>query len=290
MSYVGKILVVVQVVLSLLFMTFAGGVYAVHQNWRAKYNTSQDTLKKAQSDLSVAREELVQAKREHESLATELTQKAQKFERLTTDLQIQVAGLAKDKELLVTQRATQTGLAEKNSNEAKFRQEEAEKQRAENAKLQSRVDALASENRDLHDQIFTKDESYNQLNSTYERGLAQLAYLKELVVKQGLETDPEKVSKMNLPPPPVEGLVTSIRKNRAGRVQFVELSIGSDDGLIKSNELDVVRVFGKEDRSEWLGRVKIVDLGPNWAVAEVILPSKNGIIQEGDNVTSKLGI
>jgi hypothetical protein len=70
-------------------------------------------------------------------------------------------------------------------------------------------------------------------------------------------------------------------------VQFVELSIGSDDGLLKGNELDVVRISGN-DRSDWLGKVRVVDVGPDWAVAEIILPAKNGIIQEGDNVTTKL--
>ena len=34
MSFVGKILVVVQLVLSVLFMAFAGAVQSAHVNWR----------------------------------------------------------------------------------------------------------------------------------------------------------------------------------------------------------------------------------------------------------------
>lgn len=290
MSYVGKILVIVQVVLSLLFMTFAGGVFAVHQNWKQKYTESQTALEAAQKSLAQAQEEALNAKREFDARLAEETQKAQKLQSDVTGLQAGVADLAQQNALLKTQRATQTGLAEAKANEARFRQEESEKLRIENGKLQTKVNELSGETRELKDQIFTKDVSYKTLNNLYENTLSQLAYLKEVVSKHGMETDPEVVAKMKAPAPPVEGLVTSLRKNKAGRVQFVEISIGSDDGLVKGNELDVVRVYGNENRSEWLGRIRVADLGPDWAVGEVILPSKNGIIQEGDNVTTKLGL
>lgn len=290
MSYVGKILVIVQVVLSLLFMTFAGGVYAVHQNWRQKYEESQKALAASDKTLKDAQEAAVNDRREFETKLSEETQKALKFQSDATGLAATVADLTQQNALLKTQRSTQTGLAEANANEARFRQEEAEKQRVENTKLQTKVNDLSAENRELKDQIFTKDLAYKTLNTAYESGLGQLSYLKQLVSKQGLETDPEVVAKMNAPAPPVEGLVTHLRKNKANRVQFVEISIGSDDGLVKGNELDVIRTFGKEARSEWLGRIRVADLGPDWAVGEVILPSKNGIIQEGDNVTTKLGL
>ncbi|WP_437228620.1 hypothetical protein SH661x_000994 [Planctomicrobium sp. SH661] len=290
MSYVGKILVIVQVVLSLLFMTFAGGVYAVHQNWRVKYENSQKSLQDSQTKLSAAQEAATNAERKFRSDLDEQTQLAEKLRADVEGLQASVVDLTQKNALLTTQRATQTGVAEAMTNEAKFRQEEAEKQRIENGKLQSKVNELYAENRELKDQIFTKDQSYKALNNVYESGLVQLNYLKQLVSKHGMETDPEVVAKMNAPAPPVDGLVTQLKKNKAGRVQFVEISIGSDDGLTKSNELDVIRTYGTENRSDWLGRIRVVDLGPDWAVGEVILPAKNGIIQEGDNVTTKLGL
>jgi len=290
MSYVGKILVIVQVVLSLLFMTFAGGVYAVHQNWKKKFDDSQKQLAVVTKNLETSQAEATSAKREFEAKLGEETERAEKALGENVSLEAKVAGLTQQNALLATQRATQTGLAEAKGEEARFRQEEAEKQRIENGKLQTKINELAAENRELRDQNFSKDVAYKTLNGAYERGLSQLAYLTEVVTKHGLETNPEVVQRMKSPPPPVEGLVTHLQKNKAGRVQYVEISIGSDDGLVKGNELDVVRTFGSEIRSEWLGRIRVADLGPDWAVGEVILPSKNGIIQEGDNVTTKLGI
>jgi len=289
MSYVGKVLVVVQVVMSLLFMTFAGAVYAVHQNWRTKYEATQASLEQTQKDLSFAQAEASRAKTELQNKFEAEQQRANDFAAKNATLEGKVQTLTQEVAQLTTQRATQTGLAEAKAAEARFRFEEAEKQRIENSKLQSRMDELAAENRQLKDDLFTKNESFRHLNELYETGLAQLSYLKEVVTKNGLETDPGKVAAMKAPPPPVEGLVTRVKENRAGRVQFVEISIGSDDGLRKGNELDVVRVYGT-DSSEWLGRVKVVDLGPDWSVAEVMLPSKNGIIGEGDNVTTKLNL
>lgn len=287
MSYVGKILIIVQVVLSLLFMAFAGAVFVVHQNWRQKYEAASQTLNQTQQSLNVAQQELVQAKRDFDNRLQQAEQKANQFQAKNTGLTAQLAALQAQNNELESQRETQTGLAEAKANEARFRREEAEKERIENKKLQAKLDETAAENRDLKDQMFTNEEKFKALNREYETGLAQLAYLKTVVANAGLQTDPEVVAKQMAPPPPVEGLVTAVKKNRANRVQFAEISIGSDDGLMKGNELDVVRVHGKE-KADFLGSIRVVDLGPDWAVGEVILPSKNGIIEAGDNVTTKL--
>jgi len=289
MSYVGKILVVIQLVLSLLFMTFAGAVFTVHQNWRAKHDQLSKTLDSTRGELNNFHEELVNARREFETKLAEEIQKAGTLDARNKTLEVQVTQLTSQNEQLQQQQATQTGLAESKAQEAMFRQQEAEKQRVENSKMQTRLDELAGENRELRDTLFVKEEAYRVLNRTYESGLARLAFLTQVVSKAGLETNPEVVAKQAAPAPPVDGLVTRIRTNRANRVEFVEISLGSDDGLVKGNEMDLIRVIG-QDRSEWLGRIRIVDLGPDWAVGEVILPSKNGIIKGGDNVTTKLRI
>lgn len=289
MSYVGKILVIVQVVLSLLFMAFAGAVFAIHQNWRSEHEKAQQALQTTQASLQTSQEELINAKREFESRLAEETQRANEFQAKNTGLVAQLAALKTKNDTLEQQRATQTGLAEAKANEARFRQEEAERQRVENAKLQAKLDETAAENRQLRDELFTLEGRFNELNDLYVSGLEQVAYLKKVVSNAGLETDPEVVNRQMSPPPPVEGLVTKTQANRANRVQFVEMSIGSDDGLVKGNELDVVRIHSSS-QADWLGRVRVVDLGPDWAVGEVVLPAKNGIIQEGDNVTTKLGL
>ena len=75
--------------------------------------------------------------------------------------------------------------------------------------------------------------------------------------------------------PVVLGTVLAARKN------FVEISIGSDDGMAVGEQLDVFR------DDEFLGRVIIRRVGPDRSVAEVIPELRKGIIQKGDKVRAK---
>ena len=64
----------------------------------------------------------------------------------------------------------------------------------------------------------------------------------------------------------------------------MEISIGSDDGLAVGQELYVFRI---QPRAEYIGKVKIVSVYPDKAVAEVIGNTVNGKkVQEGDIVSS----
>lgn len=289
MSYVGKILIVVQVVMSLLFMAFAGAVFAIHQNWKGKHDAVQSTLEETQRSRDVLQEELTTARREFQAQLDTETQRANEFRAQNEGLNNRIATLQEQNNLLEQQRATLAALSEAKADESRFRQEEADKQRVENRKLQGTLDTTAAEVRELKDELFTTKEDLRQMEMRYNALLAQSAFLERVVANHDLETDPEVVARMQAPPPPVQGIVLQLRKNRANRVKFVEISIGSDDGLVKNHVLDVVRIPVEEDaEAEWLGQVRIVDVFPDSAVGEVVLAAKNGIIQEGDNVTSKL--
>ncbi|WP_417848161.1 hypothetical protein [Thalassoglobus sp.] len=288
MSYVGKILVVVQVVLSLLFMAFAGAVYSMHQNWHSKYVAEQTQKNELQTAKQQVEQELALARQDHATKLAEEKARADRFQALNQTLDAQNKGLAIEVEKKETQREEQTGLSMAKQQEAVFRQQEAEKQRIENDKLRVALDTESAKNRDLQDQVFTSNVNLEELRARYDKMLEKTAYLERVVAAHNLETDPDVVEKMKLPPPPVEGLVIEVSKNRANRIEFVQLSIGSDDGLIVSHELDVIRL-NDDGTSDWLGRVRVVDIEPNTSVARVILPAKNGIIQKSDTVTSKLG-
>ncbi|TWT55815.1 hypothetical protein KOR42_26260 [Thalassoglobus neptunius] len=289
MSYVGKILVVVQVVLSILFMAFAGAVYSMHQNWKGQYEAVQSELALQRQSTQDAQGQLTIAKTELETQLTAAEERAGRLAAQQQAMEMQIKNLTEESNRREALRAEQTGLAEAKAAEARFRQQEAEKQRIENEKLRVALDKSVADNRDLRDEKFTLETNLAELKTNYNRQLEKVGYLERVVAANGLETDPDVVEKLKLPPPPVEGLVREVRKNRANRVQYVSMSIGSDDGLIVGHELDVVRLKSDEANSEWLGRVRVVDVAPDSAVGEVVLPAKYGIIQKGDNVTSRLG-
>ena len=76
MTTVGKILVVLHLVLSILFMAFAGGVFTAQKNWRTYAGTQTDALKKAN-----AKQQNQQAEFEKERTDT-----AKKLTDLTNDI------------------------------------------------------------------------------------------------------------------------------------------------------------------------------------------------------------
>ena len=82
-------------------------------------------------------------------------------------------------------------------------------------------------------------------------------------------------------PPAVEGVVLAV--NADG---LVEISIGSDDGLMKGHALEVVR--RGSGVSVWLGRVEVTETSPDKAVCKVLPEFLQRPIQRDDRVTSRL--
>ncbi|MEZ5943365.1 MAG: hypothetical protein R3C18_18370 [Planctomycetaceae bacterium] len=289
MSYVGKILVVVQVIMSVLFMAFAGAVFQMHQNWKGRHDGVAAQLSDRTSELSAAQDELAKAKTDLNAKIQVAEQRAVDFQAKAKGFETQLGVMNERNNLLEQQRDTQTGLAESKSDEADFRQREAEQQRIENKKVQNRLDTASAENRQLKDELFGKTTEYDQLVTRYNELLEKSAFLEKIVTAYKLPTDPREVDRLESPPPPVEGLVQDRKMNKANRVQFVDVTIGSDDGILVGHVLDVVRPKGSDPTAtEWLGQIRIVSIEPDSAVGEVVLAAKNGIIREGDSVTTKL--
>ena len=79
-----------------------------------------------------------------------------------------------------------------------------------------------------------------------------------------------------------------MKKNRTGRPHMIVITIGNDDGLVKGHELDAFRSGIDGRKPQYLGRVRVLSTTQNTAVCEIIDAAKNGIIEVGDNVTTKL--
>ena len=96
----------------------------------------------------------------------------------------------------------------------------------------------------------------------------------------GLSDDPTAYAAIESPPA-VEGEVKKVKDNK-----MVELTIGSNDGLVPGHE---VYLFRTKPRPEFLGKIKIMSVDPNQAVGQVIGRTVQGKkIQEGDLVSSTI--
>jgi myosin heavy subunit len=289
MSFLGKILIVAQVVLSLLFMCAAGAVFNMHVNWRDRAEKAESKATDLQTahnndlaNLNQKIDALTQQAQNDKGRADAEVGKRQQLEQ-------DVANLTQETNSLNQQLQRQTGLAETKTNEADYRQQEAEQQRVQNETLSDSLDVVIKKSVGLEDQLATLQQSHTELTTQYEATLKELGDLRKLARANNLPTDLQAVASMSEPPPKVAGVVRDIRKDEANRTKFVHISIGSDDGLRVGHVLDVYRTAELNNgRAKYLGRIRIWSVTPDNAVGIVVEAAKNGIIEVGDNVTTEL--
>jgi len=100
------------------------------------------------------------------------------------------------------------------------------------------------------------------------------------VLQGGLKPEPHLYQAA---PAAVEGVVSDVRADG-----LAEISLGSDDGLVTGQSLEVVRSGDSGGTSPGRVEVKGVKTSPDLAVVEILPKSLRGVIQQGDRVTSSL--
>lgn len=288
MSNVGKLLVFLQLGLSIVFAAMAGAVYTAHTNWKAAAEKAKADVASKDTALSTA---IANAEMEKNDLSTRLN--AEKDQRLKTEAELQVvqtnvSALQKDKNDLQSQIASQTALAETKASEAGYRNEEALKQRLINGDVNKRLDEAQQELRTKTDELFALKTDLADLQDKHTALLQEKADLEKILASANVNVSRQMVRKLQSPPPVVDGVIEEVQNDRTGRAKMMVISIGADDGLIVGHELDVFRSGVDGRQAQYLGRIKIVSTTPDQAVGEVIQMAKNGIIGKGDNVTTKL--
>jgi len=287
MTFVGKVLVVVQLVLAICFMAFAGAVFTAETNWREKSKQLQADVEKARGDANTA----VQQQQQRE---TELTAQLQALEQKVAlvDGQLKQASdeLSRTTQELQDARTAvdrQTAVANLSQEQATFRQEETQRQRERNQRLQEQINELLAKVREHEDALFARDLTIEAMQERQEGVIEQMSNYRQILLANNMSLNPEDyenlLDKME-PPPTVTGQVINTRISETSGVEFVLISLGQDDGFEKGHELSVYR------GNDYLGKIKLTSVYPDKAVGTVIPSSRlrNGQIQKGDNVTPKL--
>ena len=314
MTFVGKVLVVVQVILSLCFMAFAGAVYTVQQDWKTAHEKKVTELAEKEKllqeknqqisflnkDLAasqaiqadvpsylqqIGEQELAQSaddegiRTQLGILATRLQQKEAEVDRLEkekADINRNWMLAKENYEALETEN-------KKVVDEAKERQQESELLRQHNKDLNNQVAVLRDQKFNLEDQVFNWETDAKSAAEKQKSLLVQVAFLKDVIRREGIN-EQEAIKKAE-PPPLVYGRVINTKAADRTGPEYVEITLGSDDGVSEGHKL---YVFSTKERGRYLGEIRLVHVVHDRAVGEVLLKSKNGVIQRGDNVTTKL--
>ena len=285
MTFLGKIVIVVQVVLSLMFMAFAGAVFTAQTSWRDQARTLAEQLEADSSSFGQQITDLQDKNTELDSGMKDEEDEKRRFEAKAGGLEAQLAQLQeenrKDKEAL----AQVTEQARVNGDEAEERRKEAEKIRNENERLIDVTGQQAKQLRTKEDEIHTLELAGVAKAKKQVSLLREVKDLKDYIASIGKRFDPEEIKAGKTLPPVVTGVVVAVLKNKRGQVEMVEISLGSDDGLARGHSLSIYRTKGK---GKYLGEIRMDYITPDRAVGMIIDRAKTGIIQKGDNVTTKL--
>ena len=284
MNTIGKIFVFALFIMSLVFMSFAVALYSTHTNWRDEIMRTREQIKAGQQLGYKA--QLDQAKTDRNNLSAEITK-----------LQAEVAASEAARDQVVAK--IQTALEEKNKDlevlrkEKEARELEREKAQAELAAARKELEAASKVVADLRSEVRTQQDKVDEQvdraakiaselhekESFLEIASERKAQLEKQVANARLLLQQSGLSIDNLPRdavPKIDGVVTNVIDDS------IELSLGGDDGLQMGHELDVYR------NDQYLGRVRVVSIKPDKAVAVVIREFVRGVIQRGDKVATRL--
>ncbi len=279
MNWLGKVFVVLILLMSVVFMMLAMMVYATHTNWREVIEGPNGLNNRLQAANAENEQLKAQYLRRDEELKAEVEAEKQQVRKLETE---------------------RVGLVERNTAIQAELDQKRQDERQHIAMVNSTQDinaGLATEVTGLRDQIRKEEQARNlqfgqtlqateklhQVSGQYETAremseqlTKQVSGMKSVMDAKGIDpnTDPSGVV------PTVDGLVSQVR--RSGGSQFVEVTIGADDGLKPGNKLEVFR------GAKYLGRLDVVSTSPDKSVGKVDRRFLQGQIQEGDRVATRI--
>jgi len=282
MNAVGKMLVVLQLCLSLLFVCFAGAAYSTQGNWKTAADQANAKVKdlQASSQSSLA---------EHEREIQEANAARLEAERQRDEFRARIAG-AEDRAntaegLLADSRAaTDRAVAETQlaNEEARARQAEATAARVQ---ISSLSDALAGHLDDIRERDNENSELVQQLReyrSAEERNLAELTRLSEILRFNKIDPNSVIVGEVPQLAEKVDGRVFDRLENQERTREYVSVNIGSNDGIKKNMILRVYRT------DSYVCDVEVITVEADQSVAVVVERSRRSTaVKVNDYVTTK---
>jgi len=282
MTHVGKILVIVIMVFSLIFLALSTVVFTTEVNWK-KQVTDLNATKKSLED------EKGRLKRQLGDQEVKLTQATAEAKKAEEGFRAQIKTLKDDNDRRQTEITTQRTAVETALQEVKKAQDEAEARISESNVLRQNLQTVQNQRdefrlakTELDQQIIILKRELEVAQNNNKNLRERVAILDSVIRKAGLNADTADI-KVLQNPPNVEGEVTKVD----AKGTTLEISIGKDDGLVEGLELVVYRT---KPTPEYLGKVRVISVDPDQAVVRVIdgKTYHGKKIQEGDSVSTKV--
>jgi myosin heavy subunit len=286
MTAVGKILVFLNLVFSLVVGGFVAFTYVARTHWVAEYKKLEAANQVLAADARTYQSELDKARQD---AAAQLAKKDAELKNSQQDLDAanRVVAQLRDDLTKANSRSRQfenqttiyTGEVSKRQDDVAQLRETLSRERQNN-------NVLAKQNAELRDQATVAQierRSVQDQNGRLEK-LLQQAYkdMARMRANGGTSTIARAGGK-NPPPENVEGLVKTTDSSG-----LMTLTIGSDAGLTKGHTLELFRLNpASPSQSKYLGTVRIVEAEAHQSVAQPV-GRLSAPPQRGDRVASRI--
>lgn len=281
MTQVGKILVLVIMAFSLIFLGISTMVFVTSKNWKDATAKKDAEVKKIKGELATEQAKLAEAKKnlEDAQAASQAATKALNSRIQTLEDQnkrdlAQIEQVRKD--LAVATQSARSSLAEVDD-----RRKELTLLREQKSAVEKQANEYQLRQAELNDRIRELERMLDTATKNNGDLRERVAKYTTLLQRNGLSTDIAQIKGLEAPPP-VTGEVKRVDPTN----KRLEITIGADDGLVVGHELFLYRT---KPRAEYLGRGQIIAVDPDQAVLRVMGSTVQGKkIKEGDIVSSSI--
>jgi uncharacterized protein YlxW (UPF0749 family) len=280
MTLIGKIFIVMILIASIVFMSFAICVYATHQNWkelvtstnpakpglRQQLRSAQDTNTDLESQLERLKNVLSMERAARTEAIAVLEQRNQELDRTHAETNAKY-------EQLFAQHSTAIATVQQAQNQLEQLKQQVTALRQSILEAQRDRDEQFAKTRDLTDLLHQSEGTKVILEQRLKKLTDQYARAQEVLKSRG-ETIDTPVANIA---PQVEGKVVEAGED------MITISLGSDDGIRPGHLVDVSR------RDQYLARARITRVTADRAVAQLLGNEfRKATVQEGDNVQTKV--
>jgi len=281
MTFVGKILVIVIMAFSLLFLALSTAVFTTSRNWMVATKKEQEEVGKLKKKVQDAQAKADASNKGLEDATVAFAAKSKSYDGDLASLQDQVKRITADLTAAKNQQTAADQTAKSALDEVDDKRQQTELLRTQLSAVEKQANEFKLHQADLNDQIRDLQRNLDTATKNNSDLRERVAKFSSLLRSNGLSDDISQIRGLESPPP-VIGVVKKI--DATNRV--LELTIGSDDGLVPGHKLYIFRTM---PRPEYIGEVVIVTVDPDQAVAKLVGHTFQGKkIKEGDSVSSTI--
>lgn len=282
MTNIGKILVIINFVFSLLVGALILMVFQLSTNWESSYKKLKGYYEVSQANVKTYSQEVGEIKLKSETEKDRLTKEKDDLKKELADANVKLKE-SKDQMAELELKVKLTTVSTQNSTGELLRVKDELK--LEQAKVKDRevkiveLAKTAKEQQDKAIQANIKAKTYQERAETLAQALEQST--RDFENYKAGKANARGTGERRPPPEDVEGIV----KNSDAKSGLVTVSIGSDAGVSKGNSLYVYRLAPKP---QFLGEIRIVEVNHHEAVGRPVMAQRGGQLQPGDIVASQI--